>query len=59
MDFYVIYNRGDISILMTVVHTGEMIGNAVRHLIVRGILDTVDAVGLSFSLIYMGKMLTI
>ena len=57
MDFYVgpfvvqwVYGRGDISILMTVLHTGEVIGNAVRDLIVCGILDTVDAVGLSFSL---------
>ena len=34
-------------------------GNAGRDRIVCGILDTVDAVGLSFPLIYMGKMLTI
>ena len=44
---------------MTVILTGEVIGNAVRYLILHGILDTVDAVGLSFSLIYMGKVVTI
>ena len=44
---------------MTVLQTGEVIGNAVRDLIVCGILDTVDAVGLSFSLIYKGKVVTI
>ena len=50
-----VYGRGDIGIMMTVVPTGEVISYAVRDLIVCGILDTVNAVGLSFGLIYMGK----